>query len=84
MMLTILVSEPKQPGDRIDVYMRLLVNDLKILRNHGVNGVWDGYKREFTMCAMLCTTIHDNPTHRNLSGQSKRKGAACPHFLEDT
>jgi hypothetical protein len=45
----------------------------------------DEYKREeFTMHAMLVTTINDNPAHRNLSGQSKRKGAACPHCLEDT
>jgi hypothetical protein len=36
------------------------------------------------MHAMLFTTINDNPAHRNLSGQSKRKGAACLHYLEDT
>jgi hypothetical protein len=36
------------------------------------------------MHAMLFTTINDNPAHRNLSGQSKRKGAAFPHHLEDT
>jgi hypothetical protein len=84
MMLTILVSGPKQPGDRIDVYLRPLVDDLKILWKPGVPGVWDDYKREFTMHGMLFTTISDNPTQRNLSGQSKRKGAACPHCLEDT
>jgi Zn ribbon nucleic-acid-binding protein len=33
---------------------------------------------------MLFTTINDNPAQRNLSGQSKRKGAACPQCLEDT
>ena len=32
LMLSILVSGPKQPGDRIDVYLRPLVDDLKILR----------------------------------------------------
>jgi hypothetical protein len=36
------------------------------------------------MQGMLFTTINDNPDHHNLSGQSKRKGAACPHYLEDT
>jgi hypothetical protein len=84
MMLTKLVSGPKQRGDCIDVYLRPLVNDLKILWKPGVPEVWDEYKREvLTMHAMLFTTINDNPTHRNLSSQSKRKGAACPH-LEDT
>jgi hypothetical protein len=36
------------------------------------------------MHGMLFTTINDIPAQRNLSGQSKRKGAACPHYLEDT
>ena len=84
-MLTILVSEPKQPGDRIDVYLRPLVDDLKILWKPGVKEVWDEFDHEeFTLHAMLFTTINDNPAHRNLSGQSKRKGAACPHCLEET
>jgi hypothetical protein len=84
-MLTILVSGPKQPGDCIDVYLRPLVDDLKILCKLGLPEVWDEYKREeFTMHAMLFTTINNNPAQRNLSGHSKRKGVACPHCLEDT
>jgi tRNA(Phe) wybutosine-synthesizing methylase Tyw3 len=35
------------------------------------------------MHVMLFTTINDNSAHCNLSSQSKRKGAACPHYLED-
>jgi hypothetical protein len=69
MMLTILVSEPKQLGCRIDVHLRPLVDDLKILWKPGVPEVWDEYKREeFTMQGMLFTTINDNPAQRNLSG----------------
>jgi hypothetical protein len=41
MMLTILVSGPKQPSDCIDVYFRPLVGDLKILWKPGVPEVWD-------------------------------------------
>jgi hypothetical protein len=64
MMLTILVSGPKQPGDRIDVYLRPLVDDLKILLKPGVPEVWDEFKsQEFTMQAMLFTTIIVNPAH---------------------
>jgi hypothetical protein len=71
MILTILVSWPKQPDDRIDVYLRPLVDDLKILWNSGVKEVWDEFKREeFTMHAMLFTTINDNPAHHNLSSES--------------
>jgi hypothetical protein len=47
--------------------------------------VWDEYRyEEFTMHGMLFTTINDNPAHRNLSSQSKRKGASCTYYLEDT
>jgi hypothetical protein len=78
-------SGPKQPGDRIDVYLRPLVDDLKILWKPSVPEVWDEYRyEEFTMHGMLFTTINDNPAHRNLSSQSKRKGAACTYYLEDT
>jgi hypothetical protein len=77
-----LVSGPKQPGDRIDVYLRPLVDDLKILWKSGVPEVWDEYKHEeFTMHGMLFTIINDNPTQRSLSGKSKRKCAAFPHCL---
>jgi hypothetical protein len=70
MMLTILVSGPKQPGDHTDVYLRPLVDDLKILWKPGMSEVWDEYKREeFTMHGMLFTTINDNPAHRNLSSR---------------
>jgi hypothetical protein len=69
MMLKILVSEPKQPSDRIDVYLRPLVDDLKIFWKPGVPEVWDEYKcEEFTLHAMLFTAINENPTHRHLFG----------------
>jgi hypothetical protein len=59
MMLTILVSEPKQLGDRIDVYFRPLVDDLKILWKPGVKDVWAEYKHEeFTMCRAYSPGTH--------------------------
>jgi hypothetical protein len=42
-MMTILVSGVKQPGDRNDVYLRTLVDDLKILWKPSVPEVWDEY-----------------------------------------
>ena len=66
-MLSTLVSGLKQLGDRIDVFLQLLVEDLQVL--------WDGVEvrdavvnKHFTLQAMLMTTISDNPAHRNLSG----------------
>ena len=85
LMLSILVSGPKQPGDRIDVYLRPLVDDLQTLWRPGVEEVWDEFEHKyFTLHAMLFTTINDNPAHRNLSGQSKRNDEACPRCLDET
>ncbi|KAL6138480.1 hypothetical protein ACLB2K_063762 [Fragaria x ananassa] len=40
MMLTLLISGPKQPGNDIDVYLQPLIDDLKVLWD-GVEGVYD-------------------------------------------
>jgi hypothetical protein len=37
------VQGPKQPGNNIDVYLRLLVDELLLLFKKGVR-VWDEYK----------------------------------------
>jgi hypothetical protein len=77
MMFSISISGPKQPGDRIDVYLRPLVDDLKKLWRPSVD-VWDEFKREdFRLHGMLFTTINDLPAHSNMSKQSKRMGEAC-------
>ena len=84
-MLSILVSGPKQPGDRIDVYLMPLVDDLQTLWRPGVEEVWDEFEHKyFTLHAMLFTTINDNPAHHNLSEQSKRNSEACSHCLDET
>ena len=76
-MLSILVSGPKQPGDRIDVFLQPLVKDLQLLwkgvevRNAVVNQC-------FTLHAMLMTTISDNPAHRNLSDRAKGRVKVAP------
>jgi hypothetical protein len=83
-MLSILISGPKQPGDRIDMYLRPLVDDVKKLWRAGL-GVWDEFKHEnFRLHGMLFTTINYIPANHNMSVQSKRKGEACPHCLEET
>ena len=45
-MMSILIEGPKQPGNDIDVYFQLLVDDLQTLWNTGVE-VWDADKREY-------------------------------------
>ncbi|CAL2253378.1 unnamed protein product [Prunus armeniaca] len=46
MMLTLLISGPKQPGNDIDVYLEPLIDDLKSLWD-GIRGVYDAYIGEY-------------------------------------
>ncbi|XP_024178346.1 uncharacterized protein LOC112184315 [Rosa chinensis] len=84
MMLTLLISGPKQPGNDIDVYLQPLIDDLKILWD-GVEGVYDGYRKKyFKLKAVLFWTINDFPTYGNLSGSIVKGYNACPVCLQHT
>ena len=62
-MLFMMISGPKWPGNNIDVYLAPLVEDLKKLWEEGVD-VFDAYKKEyFKMRAMIFTTINDFPAY---------------------
>lgn len=68
MMLTLLISGPKQPGNDIDVYLEPLIDDLKSLWV-GIRGVYDAHNGEyFTLRAALMWTINDFSAYGNLSG----------------
>ncbi|KAE8732403.1 hypothetical protein F3Y22_tig00002193pilonHSYRG00046 [Hibiscus syriacus] len=59
---------PKQPGNKIDVYLAPLIADLKLLWETGMK-TYDGYKKEyFNLRAILIWTINDFPAYGNLSG----------------
>ena len=44
MMMSILISDPIQPGNDIDVYLAPLVEDLKLLCEEGIE-VYDAHKK---------------------------------------
>ena len=46
LMLSVLIGGKKQPGVKIDVYLRPLIDDLKTLWFNGVE-VWDESKRNY-------------------------------------
>ena len=46
MMLSLLISGPRQPGNDIDVYLTPLVDDLKTLWEIGVEA-YDAHQKEF-------------------------------------
>ena len=58
MMMPVLIQGPKQPGNDIDMYLRLLVDELLLLwKEEGVR-VWDEYKQEnFDLRALLFITV---------------------------
>ncbi|XP_042404585.1 uncharacterized protein LOC121994707 [Zingiber officinale] len=83
-MLTMLISGPKQPGNDIDVYLEVLVEYLQRLWE-GVDGVYDAYRRQFfTLQAVLLWTINDFPAYGNLSGCTTHGYYACLVCGEDT
>ncbi|KAL6183867.1 hypothetical protein ACLB2K_045277 [Fragaria x ananassa] len=84
MMLSLLISGPKQPENDIDVYLELLIDDLKLLWA-GVSGVYDAVKNEiFTLRAVLFWTINDFLVYGNLSGSIVKGYNGCPICLDQT
>ncbi|GAU42940.1 hypothetical protein TSUD_135320 [Trifolium subterraneum] len=78
LMLTMLISGPRQPGNDIDVYLAPLIEDLKFMWETGVE-VYDECRQElFNLRAMLFGTINDFPAYGNLSGYSIKGKCACP------
>ncbi|XP_042467321.1 uncharacterized protein LOC122050488 [Zingiber officinale] len=83
-MLTMLISGPKQSRNDIDVYLEVLVEDLQRLWE-GVDGVYDAYRRQFFILkAVLLWTINDFPAYGNLSGCTTHGYYACLVCGEDT
>ncbi|XP_071709379.1 uncharacterized protein [Rutidosis leptorrhynchoides] len=84
LMLTLLIPGPKSPGKDIDVYLRPLVDELKILWSEGVvthDSVTNTY---FQMKAMLIWTVNYYPASSSLSDWSGQGYKACPTCNEDT
>ncbi|XP_028758521.1 uncharacterized protein LOC114717527 [Neltuma alba] len=77
-MLYLMISGPRQPGNDIDVYLAPLIDDLKMMWEVGVD-VFDAYHEEsFKLRAMIFCTINDFPAYGNLSGYSVKGHNACP------
>ncbi|KAA0063907.1 transposase [Cucumis melo var. makuwa] len=79
LMLTMLISGPKQPGYDINVYLAPLIDDLKLMWEEGVQ-CFDAHRNErFTLRAVLLWTINDFPAYGNLCGCSVKGYKACPN-----
>ena len=70
MLLSLVISGSKQPGNDIDVYLAPLIDDLKLLWRDAVKAR-DGFRGDdFILRAVLLWTINDLPAYGNLSGCS--------------
>ena len=61
LLLTMLISGPKQPGNDIYVFLEPLMEDMKMLWEEGVKMMDAFVKKEFTLKAIIFVTITDYP-----------------------
>ncbi|XP_042944528.1 uncharacterized protein LOC122278402 [Carya illinoinensis] len=84
LMLSLLIPGPKSSRNDIDIYLQLLVNELKELWEDGVDS-YDASKSEhFRLHATLLWTINDFSAYVNLSRWSTKGKMACPSCNKDT
>ncbi|XP_029146011.1 uncharacterized protein [Arachis hypogaea] len=77
-ILSLLIPGPTAPGNNIDVFLQLLIEELKELWDVGVE-TYDAFdKKTFNIKAALMWTINDFPAYGNLSGWCTYGEFACP------
>nr|GFA74674.1 hypothetical protein [Tanacetum cinerariifolium] len=84
-MLTLLIPGSKSPGKDIDIYLRPLIDDLKVLWDRkGVETIEVASGHKFNMRAMVLWTINNFSARSSLSGWSGQGYKACPTYNKDT
>ncbi|XXG73350.1 hypothetical protein AAC387_Pa07g2283 [Persea americana] len=83
LILSTLINGPRGRGDKIDVYMQPLINELNKLWVDGLM-TFDAESNEmFKLSAALLWTINDFPVYANLSGWSTKGEFACPYCNQE-
>ncbi|XXG88832.1 hypothetical protein AAC387_Pa12g0989 [Persea americana] len=84
LFLSLVIPGPKSPRKNLDVYLRPLIDELKVLWEDGVQ-TWDvSTKTNFNLRATVMWTISDFPAYGMLSGWSTHGKMACPYCMERT
>ncbi|CAH9090644.1 unnamed protein product [Cuscuta epithymum] len=78
LILSMLIDGPNGPGDKIDVFLQPLIEELMLLWNEGVLTYDASANEMFTLHAALLWTINDFPAYANLSGYSTKGFLGCP------
>lgn len=82
--MTLLIPGLKGPGNDIDVYLRLLIDELKTLWDSGVDTYDVSKSQNFQMKAAVMWTVNDSPIYANLFGWSIKGKLACPSCNKGT
>ncbi|KAL8124215.1 hypothetical protein AgCh_012013 [Apium graveolens] len=84
MFLSLMIPGPTSPGKNLDVYLRPLIDELKVLWKDGIQ-TWDVLTQtNFNLRAALMWTISDFPAYGMLTGWSTHGKVACPYCMEHT
>ena len=84
MFLSIIVPGPRNPKEKLDVFLQPLIAELKHLWEVGVQTYDVSSKQNFQMRATLMWTISDFPAYSMLSGWSTAGKSACPYCMENS
>ncbi|XP_052621646.1 uncharacterized protein LOC128127243 [Lactuca sativa] len=79
--LSIVIPGKKSPGQNIDVFLRPLIDELKMIYTDGVVTYDASTKCNFTMKAILLWTVSDFPAYAMLSGWSTHGKLACSYCM---
>jgi len=79
-----MISGSKQPRNDIDVYLKSLIVDLKLLWKKGADVYYSYFQETLYLHAMLFCMINDFPAYWNFSGYSVKGHFACPICEENT
>ena len=81
MFLTVLVPGPRNPKQKLDVFLQPLIAELKELWDVGILAYGISTKQNFWLRAALMWTISDFPGYAMLSGWSTAGRLACPYCM---
>ncbi|XP_057993073.1 uncharacterized protein LOC131174052 [Hevea brasiliensis] len=84
MFLTVIVTCPRNPKDKLDVYLQPLIAELKQLWEVRVETYDASKKNNFNMRVVLLWIISDFPAYSMLSDWSTADKTACPYCREDS
>lgn len=76
-ILSLLISGPKSPGNNMDVYLQLVIEELHYLFCKGVRTFDASCSEWFTLRAAVLGTISDYPGNAYLSGRKTNREVCC-------